>query len=180
MYHYPESFCRILSPKGQSSGDLHQVVRVQHSHLTATQEHFWCPNPGIQGNPWALPSCDLRPLTLTLALPVSSSLLHFLFKTHLSPPSQSAKKKKKFFFFFFLAAPKAYGSSKGQGLNPSCSVDLCYSYSNAGSLTHCLSGNSSKEQIYFILFFLKSTCQHLMNFPPCGFKLPGHRPPQHP
>lgn len=33
--------------------------------------------------------------------------------------------------------------------------------------------------MYFIInfFFLKNTCYHLMNLPPCDFKLPGHRCP---
>ena len=38
--HYPQSPWGTLSPEGQSSGDLHQVVRVLHSHLTATWEHL--------------------------------------------------------------------------------------------------------------------------------------------
>ena len=57
-----------------------------------------------------------------------------------------------FFFFFFVAAPVAYGSSWGQGLNLSCScrtiawpqrcqiraisVTYAIGYGNARSLTH--------------------------------------------
>ena len=40
-----------------------------------------------------------------------------------------------FFFFFFMAAPVAYGSSPGQGLNLSHSFDLCHDYGNTRSFT---------------------------------------------
>ena len=39
-------------------------------------------------------------------------------------------------FFFFLAVPMAYGISRAQGSNLSCSWNLCHSFNNARSLTH--------------------------------------------
>ena len=40
-------------------------------------------------------------------------------------------------FFLGGAASVAYGSSPDQGLNLSCSCDLCHNCGNAGSLTYC-------------------------------------------
>ena len=40
LSHYPQSLCQILSLKGHISRDLHQVVWVQLSHLTATWEQI--------------------------------------------------------------------------------------------------------------------------------------------
>ena len=41
-----------------------------------------------------------------------------------------------FIFFFFLAA-QMLTACQGQGTDRSCAYDLCHSYGNAGSLTHC-------------------------------------------
>ena len=51
-----------------------------------------------------------------------------------------------FSLFFFWLHPKV----PGQGSNPSCSCDLCHSYSNAGSLNHCTTAGTPGE---FNLFF---------------------------
>ena len=42
--------------------------------VKATQDHIWCWNPGIQGKPWASPSCGLRPLTFAPAFFFSLSI----------------------------------------------------------------------------------------------------------
>ena len=41
-----------------------------------------------------------------------------------------------YYYYYFLAALAAYGSSLGQGSNPSLSCNLHHSCSNTGSLTH--------------------------------------------
>ena len=43
----------------------------------------------------------------------------------------------------FLTAPAAYGIP-GQASHPSCTCNLCHSFSNAGSLTHCTTGEFPK------------------------------------
>ena len=40
-------------------------------------------------------------------------------------------------------------------------------------------GKYNKLTLLSLLFFFFSTCEHLMNSPLCGFKLPAHKPHQH-
>ena len=67
-----------------------------------------------------------------------------------------------FFFFLFLAVPTAYGSSPGQGLNPSCSC------SSAGSLNPLLQSRGSNPCLCSNL----SCCSQILNLlPPSGISL---------
>ena len=56
------------------------------------------------------------------------------------------------FFFFFLFQLHLEEKFPGQGLNLSCSCDLHHSFSNAGSLTHCVTVGTAKHWVFFVFF----------------------------
>ena len=68
MTHYPQSLCWILSPKGQSSGDLDQVVKVQRSSRQPPEKTIIFPFPRnrIFDHFWSILIFSLSQIILTL------------------------------------------------------------------------------------------------------------------